>query len=657
MRLERIKYINKKNINMKQLKIKIVFFILLVAATKVYAQQSCYQIGLNEGREIYNEAQRLERNGRCVEAVPKFWEALSRFRLTRSCRDLPANHELVSWEDRCIQGVAACGGKNDETTFLNVSPRSLAFTEAGGDNFITVNTNTNSWRVDRSPSWCAVQRRNNGLTVTCQENTGTNGRSDKLIIVANTLTYEVTIEQAGKATPETPPFASLKITGVRFAGKYADGTSKGYGEELYNNMTFIVPRIACDHLAMESKPVRLDFKILAPNGRLLSESNSGYTYSADVTLRGNLQQNDVFDVSEWGAQTGTAFAATGRYTFEIWCSGVNMFSTAFEVFPKAVPPCESVKITGVQFKAQYSGGVFGEYGKTMYNNMTFITPRITCDNLTEDGKRVRLDFKILDPDGNLLGSASGYTWNTEITAPGNMRQGYVFDVSEWGAANGAMFSKTGVYRFEIWCSNGSLFATSFEVARVEPAAPAPVVQQVSAAKLKTGIGIKAGLNMTTIGNEMSDINFSPELKHDFHAGIFFNMNFGYRENKPGFFVLQPELLYSRQGFLLNDDRVNFDYITLPLMIKLYLYQGFSFEFGPWISYLLAVNPNSTTISGSNIKLSDLKGGKDAGIAAGIGYDFDFGLTIGARYRHGLSDMASNLLWTNRVISISLGWKF
>jgi hypothetical protein len=73
--------------------------------------------------------------------------------------------------------------------------------------------------------------------------------------------------------------------------------------------------------------------------------------------------------------------------------------------------------------------------------------------------------------------------------------------------------------------------------------------------------------------------------------------------------------------------------------------------------MLSVSPNSTVINDKRIKLSDLKGGKDVGFAIGIGYDFDFGLVAGARYQYGLSDIADNLLWTNNVIAISLGWKF
>jgi len=427
---------------MKNTKIKIaIMFLLFAAVVKLQAQQqSCYQIGLNEGIEIYNDAQRLQRAGRCVDAVPRYWEALSRFRLTRSCRDLPVNHELNTWEDRCIQGVAACGGKVDETTVLIASQGLLSFSEEGGSLSITVNTNAGSWRIERTPAWCTTQRSNNVLTVTCSENTGTAGRRENLVIVANTLRYEITVEQSGRTVVATPAPASVTVTEV-------------------------IP---------ENVP--------PPNAIIVQEPEP-------------------------------------------------------EPIPPPAPPVS--------------------------------------------------------------------------TAP-------------------------------------PVFPTS-PASPTSPISPAPVI--------KASAGIKAGLNLANVINDMANINFSPEMKPDFHAGIFLNLNFGYRENKPGLFGLQPEVLYSRQGFALNSEKINFDYITVPLMIKLYVYQGLNFEFGPWVSYLLTVSPDVTAIDGSNIKLSDLKGGKDAGIAVGAGFETGFGLVAGARYQYGLSEMASNLLWKNNVIALSLGWKF
>jgi hypothetical protein len=171
-------------------------------------------------------------------------------------------------------------------------------------------------------------------------------------------------------------------------------------------------------------------------------------------------------------------------------------------------------------------------------------------------------------------------------------------------------------------------------------------------------GIKVGLNLSNIFNSTNDMDFSPQLKPDFHAGIFANMRFGS-------WGLQPELLYSRAGFKNNGNAVILKYITLPVMAKFY-FGGFNLELGPYVSYLAAVSPGSTQVTieeadfyskAADIKLSDLKNGTDIGVAAGIGYDFDSGLTIGARYNQGLSDMAKNLQWKNSVAAISLGFKF
>ena len=179
-------------------------------------------------------------------------------------------------------------------------------------------------------------------------------------------------------------------------------------------------------------------------------------------------------------------------------------------------------------------------------------------------------------------------------------------------------------------------------------------------------GIKGGLNLSTISNNTTGIHFSPQIKPGFHGGILFNLRFGSqtgsRVNR-GIFGLQPELLFSNQGFMVDGNAIHFNYITVPLMIKLNFgrseFSGnFNLEFGPSFSYLVAVSPNSTVIGNEyDIRLSDLTNGRDIGVSVGMGYETRFGLIIGARYTHGLSDMANNLLWRNSVIAISLGWKF
>ena len=185
-------------------------------------------------------------------------------------------------------------------------------------------------------------------------------------------------------------------------------------------------------------------------------------------------------------------------------------------------------------------------------------------------------------------------------------------------------------------------------------------------------GIKGGLNLSDISNNTTDIVFAPNIKFGYHAGVFLNIRFGSKSyfRDQSFVGLQPELSYSHQGFVVNGNAINFNYITVPLMVKLNFgktkFKGnFNFEFGPCFNYLIEVSPNSMEITNGydffsevvTLNLSDLKSGKDLGVAAGIGYEFGFGLIVGARYNHGLFDMAKNLLWKNRVAAVSLGWKF
>ena len=529
-------------------KIIIVSLLLLLGAFGGFAQQTCYQIGVNEGRQLYEEGQRLERNGRCVDAVPKFWEALERFRLTRSCRDLPASHELDTWEDRCTQSITACGGKNDKSTYMIVAPRSLSFAEKGGAFQIAVNTNADAWKVDKNPSWCTIQRSANRVTVTCKENAETTQRNDRLVIVAGSLTCEVSIRQEGQTFTEIPDYERLKITDVKFAAKYADDLYGNYGEALYNHLSFLFPRISFDNLSVDSSSVKLDFKIFDSQGLLLALMDSEYTYSTKINLQGNNQPNEIIDVQEWGADSVAIFATPGEYKFVIECSGVNLFSTPFEILPQPTPQDDPIE-------------------------------------LPEDPIPLEKEKQDTIPPPRTPSSPS------------------------------------------------------------------------SPAHSALSFGLKAGLNLATITNNDSNLDFEPSMKLDFHVGAFINLNFGARDQKPGFFGLQSEVLYSRQGFSFGGEKVNFDYISIPLMVKMHVYEGLYIDVGPYISFLLSVNPDETVIFKNTIQLSDLKGGKDVGAAFGVIYEDRLGWIVGARFQHGISNMANNLSWMNQVLSLSVGWKF
>ena len=172
--------------------------------------------------------------------------------------------------------------------------------------------------------------------------------------------------------------------------------------------------------------------------------------------------------------------------------------------------------------------------------------------------------------------------------------------------------------------------------------------------IKFGGGVKAGLNMANI----SGADFSPDINFGFHVGALAILRLCYLNQKsPGFLALQPELLYSRQGFKIDDTSYSLDYLMLPILFKVYIANSFHLEAGPYFSYLAGVRPEFVTIDLSKGNLTDLKGGKDAGLCVGVGFDTSKGITFGARYMFGLSALANNLPWKNRVISVSVGWVF
>lgn len=172
-------------------------------------------------------------------------------------------------------------------------------------------------------------------------------------------------------------------------------------------------------------------------------------------------------------------------------------------------------------------------------------------------------------------------------------------------------------------------------------------------------GVKAGLNMTSMSNDMAfDPGFGMGV--GFRVGGFLNMRWGYRtENSKkgtGFWGFQPELMYSNQTVKTDAGDLKMNYIAVPLLLKFYPTTAFNIEVGPELSYLISTSPSTMAVDGAEIKVGDCKG-MNIGLAAGLAYDFEMGLTVGARYTYGFTDMSKNLKWKNSNIQVTVGWMF
>lgn len=172
-------------------------------------------------------------------------------------------------------------------------------------------------------------------------------------------------------------------------------------------------------------------------------------------------------------------------------------------------------------------------------------------------------------------------------------------------------------------------------------------------------GVKAGLNMTSMSNDMAfDPGFGMGV--GFRVGGFLNMRWGYRtENSSkgtGLWGFQPELMYSNQAVKTDAGDIKMNYIAVPLLLKVYPTTALSIEVGPEFSYLISTSPSTMAVDRAEVKVGDCKG-MNIGATAGLAYDFEMGLTVGARYTYGFTDMAKNLKWKNSNIQVTVGWMF
>lgn len=188
----------------------------------------------------------------------------------------------------------------------------------------------------------------------------------------------------------------------------------------------------------------------------------------------------------------------------------------------------------------------------------------------------------------------------------------------------------------------------------------------------TKFGIKGGLNFTNLTGDLSDSS----TKVGFNVGGFAQFRLSNR------IAIQPEVLYSGQGASYSETTsdatsnsyttgtIYLDYILVPLMAKYYIADGFNFEFGPQVGFIIASRQiGDDLITTGDIKadypfnnnIKDHTKSIDFGLNFGAGYDFTEHVSIGLRYNLGLDNVIENkgsdYESKNSVISFSFGYKF
>lgn len=169
-------------------------------------------------------------------------------------------------------------------------------------------------------------------------------------------------------------------------------------------------------------------------------------------------------------------------------------------------------------------------------------------------------------------------------------------------------------------------------------------------------GLKLGLNLSSQTQSYSgggwSATTSPSFRPTIHAGGYLTLMLSEK------FGVQPEVLYSGQGYKQGDATVKMDYIAVPVLLRLNFSPLFSIHAGPQIGMLMSAKVKDEDESAD---IKDMVKKTDVGIAAGLGIDLPMGLNFGFRFVKGLTNVADDTFFANQThknyaLQFSVGYK-
>lgn len=201
---------------------------------------------------------------------------------------------------------------------------------------------------------------------------------------------------------------------------------------------------------------------------------------------------------------------------------------------------------------------------------------------------------------------------------------------------------------------------------------------ITISQAQTTLGMRVGTNLSNVNFSDNNDVINPKFKFGPTVGVFVNIPL----NKD--FSVQPELLYSSQGFRTketfhlegltfeSEGKFKTDYITLPILVKYQLDNGVNFELGSQLSYFylgkytrqIDVRNNQGIIQTVSERIDlkdDIDDFKDIdfSVVGGVGYDFKFGASLNARYTYGITkfNKEDEIKSSNHYFSLSIAVPF
>lgn len=182
------------------------------------------------------------------------------------------------------------------------------------------------------------------------------------------------------------------------------------------------------------------------------------------------------------------------------------------------------------------------------------------------------------------------------------------------------------------------------------------------ARAQWSVGGKAGINWSTVRYPKNVLNDKASYIVGGQAGVVAT----YTCNT--YFDLQLELLYATHGYkdktlIFNDEQGNtmykgysyrIHYIDIPLLVKFFPVAGLNIQAGPQLGIGC-----TATDSWKGVEAFQQPAGAELGVVVGLGYEFNSGLFVDARYTWGLTHSIRDIesAYEGRHIGISLGYRF
>jgi len=167
-------------------------------------------------------------------------------------------------------------------------------------------------------------------------------------------------------------------------------------------------------------------------------------------------------------------------------------------------------------------------------------------------------------------------------------------------------------------------------------------------------GLKGGLNIANVHLDNSD-SYDLDSKTSFYLGGLAHIHL----NRS--FALQPEIMYSNQGYKYTNlnvtNRVNLHYINVPVLGQLMVGDGFRLETGPQLGVLVAARQKTGNVS---VDVKDNLKPIDFSWAFGAGYVTHSGFGVDARYNVGINninDVPNSGKINNRVFQAGVFYQF